>query len=165
MKNLLVMRHAKSDWDNELRDIERPLNKRGKKAAHIMGRELLKRDKTPELILSSPAERAQNTAKIIKETLGLKNGLITVKDFYFGFNEAILEAIKAVDNIHPIIMIVGHNPVWEDFVMDLSKANKYVSMPTAAIASLVFDVDDWVSIKPGAGDLEWLITPKTISLP
>lgn len=154
------MRHAKSDWGNNLPDIERPLNKRGKKAAPFMGEELVKRNKTPDLILSSPAKRAVSTAKRVIEAINYQNELVIVKDFYFGYMEHIINSIKSIDNKNNIAMIVGHNPLWEDLVTELSNDGSFVVMPTAAAASLVFEIEDWRMIKEHSGKLEWIITPK-----
>jgi len=154
------MRHAKSDWGNNLPDIERPLNKRGKKAAPFMGEELVKRNKTPDLILSSPAKRAVNTAKRVIEAIDYQKELVIIKDFYFGYMEHIINSIKSIDNENNVAMIVGHNPLWEDLVTELSKKSDFIVMPTAAIASLVFNTDDWRMIKEHGGELEWIITPK-----
>ena len=162
MKNLLVMRHAKSDWGKNLPDIERPLNKRGEKAAPIMGKELMKRNKTPDLLLSSPAKRALETAKKIIEAIDYQKELIIVKDFYFGYMEHIINSIKTIDNENNIAMIVGHNPLWEDLVAELSSKSGFITMPTAAVASLMFETDDWSTITEQSGKLEWIITPKSL---
>ncbi len=160
MKNLLVMRHAKSDWANNSPDIERSLNNRGKKAAPFMGKELINRNKKPDIILSSPAKRAKSTAKRIIEALNYQKEPIIVKDFYFGHMEHIIGSINKIDNRHKIAMIIGHNPIWEDLIGSLSDTKNYIAMPTAAIASLVFETDDWQMIKEHSAKLEWIITPK-----
>lgn len=154
------MRHAKSDWANNSPDIERPLNKRGKKAAPFMGKELISRNKKPDLIFSSPAKRAVCTAEKVIESMDYQKELTLVKDFYFGHMENIISTINAIDNDHSIVMIVGHNPIWEDLILSLSKKKGYIAMPTAAIASLIFETDDWQNIKENSAELEWIITPK-----
>ena len=154
------MRHAKSDWGQNLPDIERPLNKRGKKAAPLMAEQLKKMNKIPELIISSPAKRAMSTAERVKEKLNIKRSIVVVETFYFGYLADVVEQIKNTDNQYERILIVGHNPVWEDLVAELSVDNEYVSMPTAAIASIVFNTKNWKKIKKGK--LEWLITPKSV---
>ncbi|MCF6240646.1 MAG: histidine phosphatase family protein [Bacteroidales bacterium] len=159
MKNLLVMRHAKSDWGNNLPDIERPLNNRGKKAAPLMADYLKKVKKNPDIILSSPAKRAMSTAKIMKEKLELDKDIIIIKAFYFGFMNELMNTIKAIDNKYETVLIVGHNPVWEDLVSDLTGEAAYI-MPTAAIASIIFNTDDWQKITETDSKLEWSVTPK-----
>jgi len=162
MKNLLIMRHAKSDWGNNLPDIERPLNKRGKKAVPLMAEYLKSQNKIPDLILSSPAKRAYNTAERVKETLGLNGEIKVVKDFYFGYISEIINAIRTIDNRYSTVLILGHNPVWEDLAAELSSENEYLVMPTAAVVSLIFDTENWKNIDRGKGKLEWLVTPKEI---
>ncbi len=159
MKNLLIMRHAKSDWGNNLPDIERPLNNRGKKAAPLMADYLKKVKKKPDIILSSPANRALSTALIMKETLGLDKDIKIVKAFYFGYMDELIDVIKNIDNNYDTVLIVGHNPVWEDLVSDLSGNIDFI-MPTAAIASIIFETDDWQKILEVKSKLEWSVTPK-----
>ena len=154
------MRHAKSDWANNSPDIDRPLNKRGKKAAPFMGEELINRNKIPDLILSSPAKRARCTAERVIEVINYKKELVVVKDFYFGHMANIIGTINSISNDNNIIMIVGHNPIWEDLIMSLINTKNYIVMPTAAIASLIFETDDWQNIKENSAKLEWIITPK-----
>ncbi len=161
MKNLLIMRHAKSDWGQNLPDIERPLNKRGKKAAPLMAEQLKKMNKIPELIISSPAQRAMSTAERVKENLNLKKDIKVVETFYFGYMADVIEEIKNTDDQYDRILIVGHNPVWEDLVSELSSDHEYIVMPTAAIASVIFDANSWRKIKKGK--LEWMITPKGVA--
>jgi phosphohistidine phosphatase len=157
------MRHAKSDWsDSSLADFDRPLNSRGKKAAPFMGNELLKRKKIPDLIISSPANRAKSTAKKVAEAVGYKNEIQFEKDFYFGYIDEIIEILKRTDNQNNTILIFGHNPTFESLVSVLSENSRYVRMPTAAVASILFEIDDWSALKKNTGKLEWLISPKEL---
>ena len=157
------MRHAKSDWgDAGLSGFDRPLNKRGSKAAPLMAEEMKRRNKAPDIIISSPANRAKTTAELFSEKSGYTNEIVFEKDFYFGYIEDIIKKVKAIDNSINRIMLVGHNPTWEDLVSRLSKNNPYVTMPTAAIASINFNINDWSDLKFGSGNLEWLLKPKEL---
>ncbi len=163
MKNLLIMRHAKSDWsDGSLTDFDRPLNGRGKKAAPFMGTELLKRNKLPDLIISSPANRAKTTAEKVAKTSGYTKEIQLEKDFYFGYIDEIIKIIKSIDNQNNTTLILGHNPTFESLVSVLSKNSSYVRMPTASIASLLFEIDNWSELGKNTGKLEWLILPKEL---
>ena len=157
------MRHAKSDWANNLPDIERPLNSRGKKAAPFMAEQLRKLNKIPDIIMCSPAKRAVSTAKKVIKVINYEKELLIVEDFYFGHINRIIDLIKSISNENASVLIVGHNPIWEDLIMTLINKGTYIVMPTAAIASVIFDVDDWQKISEKTGDLEWLITPKGLS--
>ena len=163
MKNLLVMRHAKSDWsDTSLSDFNRPLNNRGRKAAPFMGNELLKRDKKPDLIMSSPAERAKSTAEKVASAVGYKTSIQFEEDFYFGYIDEIIEAVKQCNQQQNRVLIIGHNPTLESLVASLTGNNDYLRMPTAAIASILFDIGNWSDLKKSTGNLEWLILPKQL---
>jgi phosphohistidine phosphatase len=161
MKNLLVMRHSKSDWENSsLSDFDRPLNDRGLKSAPLMGKELLKRNKVPDLIISSPANRAKTTAILAAEACGYNDTIIYDQEFYFGSMDEIIKTIIKNGNHHQTMMIVGHNPTSESLIYRLLRGQMHIQMPTAAIASILFDIDDWRELKAKTGDLEWLIIPK-----
>lgn len=157
------MRHAKSDWsDSSLSDFDRPLNKRGKKTAPFMGQVISERNKTPDLIISSPANRAKTTAKTVAENCDYKGEIQFERDFYFGYVDEIIEIVKKADQKHDVIMVVGHNPTLESLVSVLTDDNTYESMPTAALASINFNIDDWSKLRKDSGKLEWLLIPKEL---
>lgn len=159
MKKILIMRHAKSDWsDNSLSDFDRPLNKRGKKAAPVMGEEIKKRKLTPDVIISSPAKRAKRTAKIVAEKCGYDKKIIFNEDFYFGYVNDVFKAVKNLPNKKKSVMLFGHNPTWEHLVELL--AGEYVIMPTAALAVLHFKSDNWQNLKKYSCELVLHIKPK-----
>ncbi|MBN2756639.1 MAG: histidine phosphatase family protein [Bacteroidales bacterium] len=163
MKNLLIMRHAKSDWENSnLSDFDRPLNDRGNKAAPLMAEEIIRLDKLPQIIISSPANRAKSTAQLFAKKIGIENDIIFERNFYSGYIDDIVEFVKSVDDKFSRIMIVGHNPTMESLVSYLINNRPYIVMSTAAIASINFDIKKWSKLKFGTGSLEWLIKPKDL---
>jgi phosphohistidine phosphatase len=163
MRNLLVMRHAKSDWGNSsLSDFDRPLNERGLKTAPFMGNEIKMRNKLPELIISSPANRAKTTAHLFAETTGFDGKMMFEDEFYFGSVDKIISIISKVDNQYETIMIVGHNPTWETIIYRLVKDSPGVMMPTAAVASLLFDICGWDELQARSAKLEFLLIPKEL---
>ena len=165
MKNIMVMRHAKSDWSkSSLSDFDRPLNARGLKSAPFMGAELLKRNRIPDLIISSPATRAKTTAILAAESLGYQKEIVYEQDFYFGSIVDIIEKIKLHGEENNCVMVVGHNPTWESLVYKLIKTKSAVQLPTAAVASVQFDIEDWKDLNPGSGELEFLLIPKDLML-
>jgi len=164
MKNLLIMRHAKSDWGNSsLPDFDRPLNNRGKTSAPAMGKELLKRKKVPDLIISSPANRAKTTAEMVSEEFGYHKPIQFENEFYFGHIAEIINIVRKTDNSFEHVLIVGHNPTLEDLIDELIIDDNGYGMPTAAVASILFDVDSWEEINKKTGILEWLIVPKELT--
>ena len=145
MKNILVMRHAKSSWkDHDIPDHDRPLKKRGEKDAESMGKMLKGKDLMPELILSSTAERAKQTAKIVRDACKCKKEIVLVKGLYMAEPSAILEAIMKHAKDEKTIMVVGHNPGMEAFVQILT--GQVETLPTASIAYITAKVKDWKKI-------------------
>ena len=111
MKTLLLLRHAKSSWSNpSLRDFDRPLNERGLKAAPLIGSLLLKRQLQPGLVLSSPAERARQTAALVVEAAQFAITPRFDERIYEASALALLELISQIDDGVEQAMIVGHNP-------------------------------------------------------
>ncbi len=142
MKTLLVLRHAKSSWDNEnLSDYERPLNKRGKQDAPRMGRLLKENDLTPDLIIASSAERALATAEAVALACDYDREIQLTRRFYLADADAYLEVVQALDDAIQSVMVVGHNPGMEHLVAVLS--GQWERMPTAAIAHFQLPITHW----------------------
>jgi phosphohistidine phosphatase len=144
MKNLLLIRHAKSCWDDpSLSDRERPLNKRGKRDAPGLGKLLKERGLHPDLILSSPAKRALKTAKLIAEELGYPKKQIEVREDIYGQGlDALVELIGELDDGLKKVFLIGHNPELTDLANRLSGAGIH-SVPTCGIVSVEFSSPSW----------------------
>lgn len=153
MKKIFLVRHAKSSWkDPLLSDRHRPLNKRGKNNAPMMAGRLKKRGDLPELIVASPAKRAQATAKKIAAGIGYDWEKVTTDEMlYFQDMEGVLDVIRKTDEQLNSVMIVGHNPDMTDLLNDLVG---FVTgnMPTCAIATLSYS-GKWSDLKLGDSDL------------
>jgi len=162
MKTLLLMRHAKSSWkDDKLEDHERPLKKRGKKDAKRIAKVIHKNDLLPDLILSSSAVRARQTAETVVETLGYKNPIVFSDELYMGEPQVFIDVLKTVKNDNKIVMIVGHNPGLEAYLQIID--GEIESMPTAALGYLVLAIDKWEDISLDAmGDLIGFWKPKEL---
>ncbi|MER8371853.1 histidine phosphatase family protein [Mesorhizobium sp. M1406] len=151
MKQLLLLRHAKSSWDDPaLDDFDRPLTDRGLKAAHLMGRELAARDWLPELALVSPALRARDTWRLVAAELPAHAQVALPDALYDASAADILSQIHQVDPSGGSLLVIGHNPGLEDLANQLAgprseaKARKKLEekFPTAALARFVFE-GDW----------------------
>ncbi len=162
MKTLYLMRHAKSSWDNsELSDYERPLNRRGEKAAPLIGLEMAKQGFEPELIVSSPAVRASQTAKLVAKSIGYEDELkYDTRIYGAGVNTLFYILLETPDAVSSVLM-TGHNPGFEDLLEYLS--GEYRRMPTAALAVVEFDSEKWSEIKTGEGDLVEYIIPRDLT--
>ena len=144
MKTLTIVRHAKSSWDHPgLSDRDRPLNKRGERDAPEMGRRIQAHGIRPSLIVSSPAERAWSTARIIATELAYPlEFLQREKRLYLASVDTILDVIAAQDEGFNNLMIVGHNPGLTEFANFLSPGLTN-NLPTAGIVAVEIDQDDW----------------------
>lgn len=144
MKTLTIVRHAKSSWsDTSLSDAKRPLNRRGKRDAPMMGERILEHGIRPSLIVSSPATRAWSTAKIIAEAINYpREFLQKEKSLYLASLDRILDVVMAQENGFNNLMIVGHNPGLTDFVNFLIPGLTN-NLPTAGVVSVEIDRDDW----------------------
>ena len=146
MKTLLLIRHAKSSWDDPaLDDKERPLNGRGKRDAPKMGKRLAKRGVQPDLILSSPAVRALTTAESIARKLDYMRRDIVVDDRLYAVEaDELLDVIRKVGDRLKCVMLVGHNPELTELAHRLS--SKITYLPTCAVAEFTFDAKSWSRI-------------------
>ena len=147
MKNLILIRHAKSSWKNAyLLDIDRPLNKRGKRDAPVMGKRLAERESRPDLMISSPATRALVTAKVIAKEIEYPLEEIVVDRRIYGAGVTEwLQVIQGFDDALNYVMCLGHNPGLTDLVNYFSPC--YIdNVPTCGIVELTFDTETWASV-------------------
>ncbi|MDO1448995.1 histidine phosphatase family protein [Rhodocytophaga aerolata] len=161
MKKLFLIRHAKSSWDDaSLPDEERPLNKRGKKDAPLMGSLLRKQGITPDLIISSPAKRAFSTAKkMAKELAYPKDHILTFDKLYLSSPAALLEVIKSQPAEVRTLLVFGHNPELTQLVPLLCD-HPIDSIPTSGVVSITFQTDTWQKIEKMNGRFDFFDYPK-----
>ncbi|NNK93816.1 MAG: histidine phosphatase family protein [Desulfobacterales bacterium] len=161
MKQLLLIRHAKSSWANpDLADFDRPLNKRGKRDAPYMGKLLAAQGISPELIITSPAKRAKRTAKTIAAKIGYDEGSIIYReDIYMSGLSGLLKAIASTDNSINSLALVGHNYAITELAEWLT--GKVIgNIPTCGIVSIEFRVPSWKKIIEHSGRLIFFDYPK-----
>lgn len=142
MKTLLLLRHAKSSWDDDsLSDHDRPLNQRGKIAAPRMGQLLCELDLVPDLIISSTANRASTTARLAAHAAGCDAQLVLDRSLYLAPPERYIRVAARTHEPVERLMLVGHNPGIEMVVDDLTGCGE--SMPTAALAVIAVPIRRW----------------------
>mgnify|MGYP001817178143 FL=1 len=144
MKTLTIFRHAKSSWDfPDLTDHDRPLNKRGKRDAPIMGERLKESGIRPSLIVSSPAVRAWKTARTVAKQIGYPVEFLQREPglYHAGVNK-LLDIIAVQDDGFNNIVIVGHNPGLTDLANELVPGLTS-NLPTAGFIAIRIDTDDW----------------------
>lgn len=161
MKNLVIIRHAKSSWDNPvLPDQERPLNPRGKRDAPFMGQILLSRGLTPDLIITSPAKRARKTAKLVAAAVGYPaDGILEDPRLYLHGVPVLMDLVAALPDATNRVYLVGHNPDFTDLV-NLLTDKDVANVPTCGVASIDFDLDAWAHVGAGLGRLALFDYPK-----
>ncbi|RKS94059.1 phosphohistidine phosphatase [Flavobacterium limicola] len=160
MKNLILIRHAKSSWESPLHDKDRALKTQGIQDAHIVSSHISDYIPKTYIIWTSSARRATHTALIFAQNISYPVECIVYKDDLYTFEEKKLEKIiKSCSNIFESVILFGHNGAITNFV------NKFgdvfiENVPTAGFVSLKFDTDDWKKIKKGK--IEKIIFPKDL---
>lgn len=161
MKRLLLLRHAKSSWgDPGLADFDRPLNERGLRAAPLMGRLMRQRRVQPDLIISSPAERARRTAVLVAEAAGFAAPLRFDERIYEATAARLVEVVSQAEEGAGELLLVGHNPGMEELLELLTGEAR--RMPTAALARIQLDIEKWGKLRERTGRLEWHVKPKEL---
>lgn len=161
MKRLYIIRHAKSSWDQpQLSDFDRPLNKRGQKAAPFMGQRLKKYKVYPDLIISSSAERAKTTAELIAQEINYTvNEIRYIPSLYeAGYND-LLDILSQIEDKYQNIFIIGHNPTMTEAANQLSNY-QVPDLPTSAIFCIDFDIQSWIEIQDSLGNFVFFDYPK-----
>ena len=161
MKKLLLIRHAKSSWDDiSLNDFDRPLNERGKKDAPVMAQRLMDKNEKIDLFISSPAKRASRTAKIFAELFNRKKDDIIFKTALYGASTDIFyEVISKLEDEFDNIAVFSHNPGLTDFANDLTET-KIDNIPTCGIFAIKIDTNHWFNIKEAKKEFWFMDYPK-----
>ncbi|MEP7196533.1 MAG: histidine phosphatase family protein [Saprospiraceae bacterium] len=160
-KFIFVVRHAKSSWANDEKDINRPLNDRGLEDAPKMAKLFSSLIKDDLKIISSPANRALTTANFFRDACNLKEEIEINEDLYFGSEEDYLIAAQNTDNKFNAVAIFGHNPKIEYFCSKVK--NSYnENIPTCAILKFSCKVSNWKEVEWNSLHLDEYFFPKEI---
>jgi phosphohistidine phosphatase len=160
-RTLTLLRHAKSSWKNpSLTDIERPLNKRGRREADAMAQRLVDHGATFTTVFASPARRCRETLARMLLALPAQDATLTIDQAFYTFErDGLLSALKNLDDGLQDVMVVGHNPAMEETIRWLT-GEPLDSFPTAACAQLTFALPRWTKLHEGCAELMWLLTPE-----
>ena len=161
IKTLYLLRHAKSDWnDRTLSDFERPLNVRGAIQAPQIADVLAAKNNYPQAIISSPANRALSTAKIVAVQIGItENEIGSEKRIYEANILTLMYLLQETSDDIDCLLLVGHNPGMSGLVNTLSK-QKAAPIPTCALIQLELEIDAWKDIAPECANLISIDVPK-----
>lgn len=149
MKNLILIRHSKSSWEAPLRDLDRPLSRRGINDAHLVFSKISNILPKTFVVWSSYAKRTKESAIIFSQSLNIPFETIYFKEDLYTFDEDQLEeAIKKCENNYDNLILFGHNNAITNFVNKFG--NLFIeNVPTSGIVKLQLPIDDWKSLKKG----------------
>jgi phosphohistidine phosphatase len=170
MKTIFLLRHAKSSWDDPVeRDFDRPLNKRGRRAAETIGRYIRDNDVAFDQVVASPAVRVVETLDGVEAGAGRRLAAAFDRRIYMASALSLLDIVHETDDASAALLLVGHNPGLEDLVFLLTppdsgalRSEVDVKYPTATLAEMEFDVDRWEDIDEGTGRLVRLVRPRDL---
>jgi len=153
VRQLIVVRHAKSDWSLPGQDDwDRPLNARGQRDAPEMARRLKSRKIRPDRILTSPAVRALATATIMARELRVTASLLQPEErLYLAGPADLLAVLRELGGSAKQLMVFGHNPGITEFANKLSAGETIDNMPTCAVFTALFDIKEWRALDWGQG--------------
>jgi phosphohistidine phosphatase len=159
MKKIILLRHSKSSWkDSSISDYNRPLNNRGKKDAPFIAKIFNNKNIQLDLIISSGAKRASDTAKLFAESINYKNEIVFKDDLYLPSSDDILQIIKKMNESFTTILVVCHNPGITDFSNYL--CNNFIeNIPTSGMVGLNFKMK-WKELVEKSCMLEFFEYPK-----
>jgi phosphohistidine phosphatase len=148
MKTLLLLRHGKSSWKNStLADHERPLKARGRRDAPKMGRWLAQKTLVPDLMISSTARRARQTAVAVASAAGYEGEIQYAASLYETDASGVFELVREIEGSAQRVLIVSHQPELQAVIEVL--AGKEAKMPTCALAHLRLKIKSWSEIDEG----------------
>ena len=161
MKTLYLIRHAKSSWSYpELEDFERPLSNRGRKSALLMGTILKKLKAAPDLLISSPANRAAMTARMIADAIRYPLDKIQYTERIYLADEAVLiQVIKNINNSVNRAMLIGHNPGLTGLANTIGD-QPIGDIPTGGVCCMDLKIASWKGIQEHGGKLRFFEFPK-----
>ena len=162
MLSIIIFRHGKSDWDAIYdKDHNRPLSKRGIKAAKKMGNYLKQINQVPDVVISSSAIRAKNTAELAMNSGDWKSIFYIEPRIYGGSSEELLSIVQKINRKIKTVCLVGHEPICSSFISLCTFHSQRFT--TASMAKIDFEFKEWSEIYFGKGILNWIKSPKEIS--
>lgn len=165
MKTLLLIRHAKSSWDDpSLNDFDRPLNEKGKKDAHFMARRLTDKKIKIDAFVSSPARRAKKTAEFFSKEFGGKEDKIILRsELYAAPPQAFEDVVSKLPNSLDHVALFSHNPGITEFANTLTDT-RIDDMPTCSIFAVRIATEKWNEFEKAKKEFWFFDYPKAASV-
>ncbi|MBT9290619.1 SixA phosphatase family protein [Prosthecodimorpha staleyi] len=172
MPRLMLLRHAKSSWDDDrAEDFERPLNTRGRRAAPLMGRHMATHQLQPQRIVCSSARRTRETLAGLLPYLDEDMELRLTRDLYETSEDRYLDVLRAQGGASRNLLLIGHNPALQDLALTLiGQGNPSLTddirekFPTAALAVIDFEARRWVDVEPKSGRIVAFFRPRELAM-
>jgi phosphohistidine phosphatase len=163
MLTLYLIRHAKSSWDNPaLRDFQRPLNERGLMDAPRMARYLAERGAKPDLMVTSPARRANTTAQFFAVQFGIdESDIVENENIYEASMQVLHRIISDLPDTAKTVLMFGHNPTFTD-VANVFTDDLILNVPTCGIVRIESEADSWRSLYDGNTRVTACFFPKEV---
>jgi phosphohistidine phosphatase len=166
MRFVYLLRHAKSSWKSGLADHERPLARRGRRAAKAICAYLREQGIEPELVLCSTARRARETLERIEPALGTASVRVE-QQLYGASKDALLDRLRGIPDAVGSVMLIGHNPELQLLALELAKPvaelrELEAKYPTAALVTLAFPAPSWHMLDSGTGEFVGLVRPRDL---
>ena len=162
MKSIILFRHGQAGWENNIfgKDYDKPLTPIGIKDAEKMGEYLSKINNTPDLIISSTANRAKTTMELAYKAGDWKSIINFETKIYGGNPNYLFELINKQNNKYKSVCLVGHEPNFSDFIS--LTTGEYKIFNTASMAKIDFETNQWEEVISKQGSLDWLRSPQKI---
>lgn len=159
MRRLMLFRHGKSDWDADYgQDRDRPLSRRGQRAANTMGIVLRRLGEMPDRIVSSTALRAESTAEMARLAGGWSGPLELVESLYGTSPADVLRVAAEHGGAAERLMLVGHEPTWSMLTTQLTGGR--VAVRTGTVVAIDLDIDDWSQAPKATGTVAYALQPR-----
>lgn len=162
MKQLTIVRHAKSDWGDEfLKDVDRPLNHKGYLDAYYSSNWFYSKHSLPDVIISSAATRALNTALIFARAFDFNmSNFILNPSLFESTLTNLMTVISNINETYSSAMIFGHNPTFTNICNELTEDLFFDNLPTCGIVSLKLEIKNWKEVAPKKGKINFYQFPK-----
>lgn len=164
MKTLVIIRHGKSSWDHpDLKDFHRPLKQRGVNNAFSVAQELQKLDVQPDLLVSSPAVRALDTAIIVATNYAYPLEKIKLdENIYEASTSSLFRVLTSIDDANDTVFLFGHNPGFTNLVNQLQE-DFLDNLPTCGAVGIELPIDSWSAISTSKGNRLFTLIPKELT--
>lgn len=170
MRRLMLLRHAKSSWDDEgARDYDRPLASRGREAVPLVGAYMRREKLLPDKVILSGSRRTRETWALVAAALPLVEDVQVDDRLYEATPPAIIAVIHECLEGAPRLLLIGHNPGFQSLARSLARSDRTKArhalddkFPTAALCVLDFPFEDWADVFADTGTIERFVTPRSI---